>query len=407
MKKSLTITVAVLTLGVLSAVLWFTTSHNTEHATSTDTTSTSGVIATETSDVNTSSETTDALISVLNLQATDIHSIEVSVGNDTLNYISGKENWSLKGYENYALDQSGLNYKAKVMLNIKAACSIKNANLAEYGLDVPTKKATYYLKDGTTISVSLGNLSLDQLSVYMMIDSDPSTVYVAESKLYNCMIGNINSYRSKELENYDSAAIYSIAISGSDFETVSLTLSPEQNGYSTSYNLSTDKIQNALANTNSVEQLKAALPSYKVSHFVADHITDLSAYGLDQPVLHLTTNYYDPKSTTSNTPNANNDFDMIGQVDYIWGNTLDNGEIAFMKVGDTSVYSMDGSFLSNLKEVANPFYLISKYIAMPHIDKVTAIDVVFDDVSYHMTVDEANEKYSLDNQTMTKEKALS
>lgn len=73
-----------------------------------------------------------------------------------------------------------------------------------------------------------------------------------------------------------------------------------------------------------------------------------------------------------------------------------------MKVGDTSVYSMDATFLTNLKECAKPFYLMSKYIAMPHINTVTAIDVTFDDASYHMTVDEANSKYTLANQDMDK-----
>ncbi len=395
MKKTLTITLASLTLVGLLGVLWFTTSKDTQ-TTEAESTTVENTAPEEASNEKESKPETTPLIA---LTAADVSKIEVSVGENTLNYISGSENWSLEGYEDYSLDQTGLNYKAKVMLQVDGLRTIENPDLAEYGLDKPSKKATYHLKDGSTITLSLGNLSLDYVSVYAMLDSDPSKVYILNSMVYNCMIGDIESYRTKELESYDAANIYDIRISGSDFPNIYVALSDEQNGYSNSYDLVTDSL-NMMANTYSVEQLKTALPVFSVSEFVADEVTDLSTYGLDQPILHLTMNYFDPLTAASVASPA--EFDIAGQVDYIWGNTLENGNIAFMKVGDTSVYSMDPDFLTSLKEYANPFYLASKYIAMPNIKNVTAIDVAFDDASYHMTVDETNQKYTLGGKEMEK-----
>lgn len=394
MNKTLKITLATLTLVGLLGLLWFTTSKNTD-STEAHATDTNNTEQTTSTDTNTTPETT----SVISLDSSKVSHIEVTVDEHTLNYIAG-EDWKLEGYEDYALDQSGLNYKAKVMLKVDALRTIKDANLAEYGLDTPSKKATYHLTDGSTMTISLGDLSLDYVSVYAMLDNDPSTVYVVDSMLYNCMIGDIDSYRTTELESYDPANIYDINISGSEFENIYLALSSEQNGYTNSYDLVTDVLKDTTANTYSVEQLKTALPTLTVNEFVADNVTDLSLYGLDKPVLHLTMNYFDP--TTAATIASPDDFDIIGQVDYIWGNTLENGNIAFMKVGDTSVYSMDPSFLTNLKEYATPFYLVSKYIAMPNIQNVTEIDVTFEDISYHMTVDETNQKYTLDGHDMEK-----
>lgn len=399
MKKSLTIALALLTLGGLSAALYFTNSSSTKQTASNEDVATSSPAETTT---NETSNTTDTTSSVLALDKSEVNSIEVTVGSNTLNYVAGEENWSLEGYEDYLLDQSGLNYKAKLMLQVEAARTIENANLSEYGLDNPSKKATYHLKDGSTINLSVGNLSLDQVAVYVMLDNDPTTVYVVDSMLYNCMIGDIEAYRTKELENYETSSIHDITISGKDMENIALKLSAVQNGFSLSYDLSTDTMPDALANTYSVDQLISSLPSFTVSHFVADHVTDLSAYGLDDPTLHLVINYYDGSATNSGTPSSDTEFEIIGQVDYIWGNILENGEIAFMKSGDTSVYSMDATFLTNFKECANTFFLSSKYIAMPYITDVTAIDVAFDDASYHMTVDEANGKYTLANQDMDK-----
>lgn len=397
MKKTLTITLATLTLAALLVLLWFTTSKNNEPA-EVDSTTTATTDSAQT-EINTA-ETEATTTPIVALEASEVSHIDVTVGSNTLKYVWAGENWSLEGYEDYAIDQSGLNYKAKVMLEVNALRTIKDANLSEYGLDAPSKKTTYYLADGSTITLSLGNLSLDYVSVYAMLDSDPSTVYVVDSMVYNCMIGDIESYRTKELESYDPANIYDMRIGGNEFENIYLKLSEEQNGYTTSFDLVTDTLKNSSANTYSVEQLKTTLPSFTVNEFVSDDVSDLSVYGLDDPILHLTMRYFDPVTAAKTANTA--DFDIVGEVDYIWGNTLENGTIAFMKVGDSSIYSMDASFLTTFKEYAKPFYLASKYIAMPHINNITAIDVAFDDATYHMTVDEANQKYTLDEQDMEK-----
>lgn len=406
MKKSLTIILAILTLGVLLVVLWFTSFQNKDTTTKADSPETTSQTAPAASADPTSAEA--ETIPVLSIEQANIDSIDVTAGENSLTYVAGDENWTLKGYEDYALDQSGLNYKAKQLTNVTATRSIENASLAEYGLDQPAKVATYHLKDGSTKVLSLGNLSLDSASVYVMVEDQPTTVYVVPALLNNCMISDIDSYRNKELENYDSAAIHDLTITGSAFDNIEITLSATQNGYYTAYDLSTDDFKNVAANSNSFDDLKAALPSFKVGNFVADNVTDLSAYGLDQPVLHLIINYYDPNATTTaaNASPATTEvptYDIIGQVDYIWGNTLDNGEIAFMKTGDTSVYSMDASFLADLKEAAKPFKLTNKFIELANIANVSSVDITLEDSKYHLTVDKANENYTIDNQTVDKD----
>lgn len=396
MKKSITIILAILTLCILLVILWFTTTQNKTK----DTSAASSSPATE-------STLEAASIEVLSLEQANIDSIDVTADENTLTYIAGKENWSLKGYEDLSLDQSELNSKAGALIKITASRSISNANLAEYGLDHPAKTATYHLKDGSTKVLSVGNLSLDNSNVYIMLDSEPTTVYLTSSSLNEYMISDINAYRKKELENYESASIHDLTISGSAFDTLSLKLSKKQNDHYTSYDLSTDTLKDVTTNTNKVEELTKALPSFTVSHFVADHVTDLSAYGLDHPVLHLIINYYDPQAANASpnpsasdspSPSASPNLDIIGQVDYIWGKTLDNGEIAFMKTGDTSVYSMDANFLEDLKKAATPFNLMDKFIAIPNIADVKSINIDFEGTKYELTCDDKNEKYQLDHQ---------
>lgn len=381
MKKSLTIILAILVLAILLILLRFTSASN--KAASTDEIEASTLASPASTDATES-------IELLNLDQADIASIDIAADHSTLTFTPNGEDWAIKGYEDYSLDQASINYRVKQITRVTTSRSIENADLKEYGLDKPSKVVTYHMKDGSTKVLSLGNLSLDETNIYIMIDSQPTTVYFVTAILNNSIKGNIDDYRVTELDNYESASIYNLNISGSEFPNISLNYSEAQNGYFTVYNLSTDEFTNATAHFEGVEALTKAFPSFKAENFVADHVTDLSPYGLDQPILHLTASYYDPNATSSSsTP------EVIGQVDYIWGNTLDNGEIAFMKTGDSTVYSMDASFLDGLKEASKPFKLVDKYIAIPNISDVSSIEVDFQNTKYQMTVDDANKKYTL------------
>lgn len=386
MKKSLTIILAVLILAILLVLLRFTSASSKAPASD----------ETEASTLASPASTTKAeKIELLSLEQGDIASIDIVADNSTLTLIPNGENWTIQGYEDYSLDQTSINYRVKQMTKVTASRSIENADLKEYGLDQPSKVVTYHMKDGSTKVLSLGNLSLDETNIYVMLDSNPTTVYFVTAILNNSIKGNVNDYRVTELDNYDSASIYDLTISGSEFPNISLNYSESQNGYYTVYNISTDEFTNATAHIENVEALIKALPNFKAENFVADHVTDLSLYGLDQPILHLTASYYDPKATSDNSKSSSSKPEIIGQVDYIWGNILDNGEIAFMKTGDSTIYSMDASFLDELKEVAKPFKLVDKYIAIPNISDVSSIEVDYQNTKYQMTVDNTNDKYTL------------
>lgn len=391
MKKSIKLILVVLLLGVLLLLLWFTSSNQSKKVNTTEDTSTTAL--------EEEKNENDTSTTVLELNADEVQSIEIIQDGETLNYISNDKHWNLQGYEDLTLQQTGIDYNASVLLNVNATRTIKDAVCSEYGIDKPTKKAIYHLKDGSTTCLLVGTLSLDQSSVYVAIESDPSTVYLVPNTIYKCMVTDLDTYRNKTLENYDPTGIASLEISGSEFENISLKLSDEQNGYFKNYDLVTDTLTDVLANSNSVEKLTGALPSFTVSQFVADHVTDLSTYGLDQPILHIKASYYDPNAQTdasaTDDPDNKSEINIIGEVDYIWGNTLDSGEIAFMKVGDSSVYSMDASFLNDLKQYAKPFYLVSKYLAMPNIKDVSTIDVTIEDMVFQLTMDEENKKYTL------------
>lgn len=392
MKKSVTLILAILILVVLIAMLIFT--NNKKAQEEADTSS-----KMNTSTESSSSDTTNENIPVLSLTTNDITSVTVEVADETLTYIPGEENWSIQGYEDYDLDQSSLNYKAKTLLTLSASRKLEVTDLSEYGLNQPTKTATYTLKDGTTIKLLIGNFTLDQSNLYVMLESDPSIVYMTPSIIYNCMESDISAFRNTELETPESESISKITISGTEFPSMTIGINDEQNGIITAYDLTTDTLDHIDVSNNSFDKLVNALPEFTVDSFIADNVTDLSAYGLDQPKLHLIIEFYDssipleegtlPATTTT--------------LDFIWGNELENGKIAFMRTGENSVYAMDASFLDTFKEVATPFILSSKFIELPNIQNVKTIDIAYTDATYHIDVDDANTSYALNNKSIEKD----
>ena len=388
MNKSVTLILAILILAALIGTLIFTNNKQSQ------------------AEVNPSPETTistesntDESIPVLNLTVEDITSVTVEIADTSLTYIPGVENWSIQDYEDYDVDQSSLNYKAKTLLTLSGTRKLTATDLSQYGLDNPSKTATYALKDGTTIKLLVGNFTLDQSSIYVMLESDPTTVYITPSIIYNCMESDISKFRNTELETPESESISGIKISGTDFETMNISISSEQNGIVTAYDLTTDTFDHVSVSNSSFDTLVNALPDFTVDIFIADNVTDLSTYGLDHPRLHLIIDFYDPNIALG----GNNLPATTTTLDFIWGNELEDGKIAFMRTGESSVYSMDASFLSTFKEVATPFNLSSKFIELPNINDVKAIDVAYADATYHLDVDEANTKYALNNKSIEKD----
>ena len=206
---------------------------------------------------------------------------------------------------------------------------------------------------------------------------------------------------SSESANSDvaSESMARVTISGTDFASMTIGINDEQNGIITAYDLTTDTLDRIDVSNNSFDKLVNALPDFTAGSFIADDVTDLSAYGLDQPTLHLIIEFYDssipfdegtlPATTTT--------------FDFIWGNELEDGKIAFMRTGETSVYAMDASFLPALKELATPFSLSSKFIELPNIENVKSVDIAYADATYHIDVDEANTSYALNNKSIEKD----
>ncbi len=379
MKKIRTLVLTLVIFLLLIAALFFVKSKKQEPASTSEPTSTAA-----------------ATIKVIDLKMDDIKEITVADATQSLTYIPEGGAWHLQGHEEVPINEENLNYKCERILQVEASRSVDQSNLQDFGLEKPVQTVTYTLKDGNILELLIGTRTQDTTNAYVKLNTQDSPIYLVSSLIINSFVSNINDLRDTKLEEYDTAQVTGLTVKGRDIDEMQISLATEQNSLMTNYVLTTPSLNQVAVDGSVFKESVQNLPALEAQDFIADGVTDLSPYGLDDPQLHLIINVTETDNTTKESSTRT--------LDYIWGNELDDGKIAFMKTGDKSVYAMDSSFLSPLLESLDPFKLSYKWIALVGIDTVKAVDLHLPDGDYHFTLDQDNAAYTLNDKAIEESK---
>ena len=339
------------------------------------------------------SPSTDEVIHIIDLKISDIKEITVADSTESLTYVPNGNVWTLQGHDEVPIDNDKLNYNFERILQVKASRKIDSTQLQEFGLDTPTQTVTYTLNDGSIIELLVGTRTPDTANSYVKLNTKDSPIYLISSLISNSFVSHINDLRNTKLEEYEPKNVTGLTAKGRDINEMQISLAKEQNSLMTSYVLTTETLNQVAVDGNVFKELVQNLPIIEAKDFIADGVTDLSPYGLDHPQLHLIIDVTEIDSATQKSSTRT--------LDYIWGNELDNGQIAFMKTGDKSVYAMDNSFLKPLLEGLDPFKLSYKWIALVGIDTVKTVDLHLADGDYHFAIDQ--DTYTLNGKTVTED----
>lgn len=349
----------------------------------------------EVSATDTSSET-QSNIEVTNYTKDQISKLTVTQGNTNLSFIPNGENWCIEGLS----DSTGLNTAAiKVLcdnlLTLDAFKQLNASNIEDFGLTTPAKIITYTFTDGSTKRILLGNSTPDNRSVYLMKE-DTSNIFLITTSMANSFKGDLTLFRTTELDKIDTSTVTALKASGKDIESLDVTLNDDTSAYTTSYLLKlSDGSTRDMSTTNFVELLKLIPSPITIENFVADNVTDLTPYGLDNPTLDL----YIQNTTTETDEKTNEPKDVITEIHYLWGNTTDDGQVYFMKADTQSVYSMSSAFLAPLLKAFDPFYLSAKFTQLINIADVIQIDISLLGQNYTLKID--SNTYTLNDKTLS------
>lgn len=335
-------------------------------------------------------------IEVTNYTKEQISKLTITQGGKNLSFIPNGENWCIEGLSDTAnLNTAAIKVLCDNLLTLDAFKQIDASNLEDFGLTIPSKIITYTFTDGSTKRILLGNNTPDNRSVYLM-QEDTSKLFLITSSMADSFKGDVTLFRTTELDKFDASTVTALKASGKDLEPIEVKLNDDISAYTTAYLL---KLSNGttrdMSTTNFVELLKLIPSPIIIENFVADDVTDLSSYGLDNPTLDL----YIQNTTTETDPETNKAKDVVTEIHYLWGNTTEDGQVYFMKAGTQSVYSMNSDFLAPLLKDFNPFYLSAKFTQLTNIADVIAIDISLSGQNYTLKID--NDTYMLNDKKLS------
>lgn len=335
-------------------------------------------------------------IEVTNYTKDQISKLTITQDEHTLTFIQNGENWSIEDLEDSVdLNTAAIKVLCDNLLTLDATKKLETSNLEDFGLTSPSKIVTYTLTDGSTHRILLGATTPDNRSVYIL-NEDTNEIFLITASMAESFKGDLTLFRVTELDTIDTSTVTALKASGKDMHSFDISLNTDTNAYTTSYLLKLDNNSVRDMSTNNFLELLKLIPSpINIENFVADHVTDLSPYGLDTPTLDL----YLQNTTTDTDITTNKTKEVVTEIHYLWGNVTEDGQVYFMKAGTQSVYSMNSDFLEPLLNAFNPFYLSAKFTQLTNIVDVMQIDMTFLGSTYTLKID--GETYTLNDKTLS------
>lgn len=158
--------------------------------------------------------------------------------------------------------------------------------LSEYGLDNARVSATFFLKDGVSRTLLLGNTVPTGNYVYIKEKSIPDISLVPAS-IVDDLTKFVSDLRDRTVIAFDKASVQRIRLEYDDGRSIVCE--------SKEYGWEIVEPIIAKADASAVEKIISEVDDLRVDRFIAEESDDLSAYGLAQPRIKLTASSKDGK----------------------------------------------------------------------------------------------------------------
>lgn len=318
--------------------------------------------------------TTSTVDTLLSFEKENIKELKVKDTKGELTFVFSEDNWSIKDAPSVELNTSAINSTCNNLLHISNFRTINSPDLKEFGIEDSSQVIEYILNDGQTISLTLGLKTPDGSQYYAIKDNNPSEVYLISSSDGNEVNTSLDRYRVKSLDTFDISTLVSFEASGRDLAPISVGAN-ESGSELFTFSVTSPGGSILDIDSQALENLMTSLPSFSADSFVEDGVTDLSPYGLDNPVLNFKLtgiNPADPEKTVT--------------LEYLWGNDVEEDSIYFMKAGTSSVYTMKKAPIHSMIEQLTAFNLSNKLVSITFIDSIDSLEVNYNDKNYVLSI---------------------
>lgn len=219
----------------------------------------------------------------LMIQQDSVSKIELSYANSEYEtIISSKDasgNWQIEKPISARADKKEIDKIISSVIGKSIQSTLKEqVAVAEYGLDNPRVTATFYLKDGDSKTLLLGNTVPTGNYAYAQQKSE-SEIIIVPASLADDLTRFVADIRDKSVISLEKSAIQRIKMQHSGQK--SIICEQKRSNWEITAPMTIK------ADNNAVDKIISDLIDLKVEKFVDDNPADLSVYGLSQPQLEI------------------------------------------------------------------------------------------------------------------------
>jgi hypothetical protein len=267
-------------------------------------------------------------------------------------------------------------------------------DLSEYGLDSPKTLIQVTLKDGSTITLKLGNESVDGKGNYALVNDDANVYLVASSYSSGLSFSDLDMTEIVKAPEITAANINYISVDNREGKDVELKLREDGGLDNSGSSLYTWDIlkpygKGYSADSSKISSIQQNYASFDFINCVDYKADDLSKYGLDNPVAAIDIGYYEnqPSATPVPTTAAGaSETEKISKEYKIYiGNKNDDGDYYVRSDGVNAVYTLSGNTVDTMLTV-DVFSMLNPYPSIPNLDNVDKISADIEGVPYTMDI---------------------
>lgn len=228
--------------------------------------------------------------------ADDTAKLAYTYNGDTLSFVKKDDSWVYEPRESFPLDTSAVDSMLSDLESVSAERTVSETSEdeAEYGLDSPAMIITLTENDGTAKQISIGDKNSVTGDYYATVASKDG-IYTISSDLYNAFDVTLMDLVTDE--DYPTISADNVTAidwdDGTDAKTLTHLADGSASAYSSAFTWFQKQADGALqaVNDDTVSTFLDAATGITYEGTAADTKNDLSAYGLDNPLLTVTLHY--------------------------------------------------------------------------------------------------------------------
>lgn len=320
--------------------------------------------------------------------------------------------WISKTDPKRPINQDNITSMLKLISDITATRKVTDTpdSLADYGLEKPYASVLATLKDGSKVSLKIGDETVTSDGYYAMVD-DKKTVYLVGTDYGSGLnYSDVDFTKKEETPTITAANITYIKVdqkSGQDVELKYQDYTSVDNSGSNQNQWQYLKPygEGYTADSTAISTLQSKYTTFELVSCVDYTGKNFDKYGLKKPTATIDIGYYEEQTVATPTPSGdatssntastiktNKEFKL-----YI-GDKNEAGQYYVRPDGSDMVYTMDASSVDAMLQI-DTFSLISPYMNIPNIMSVDKVTADIAGKEYSMTLSHKTTKDSDGNKT--------